>query len=94
LAEAGLEIVSRAPMFVLMNYPVDSSSRLLHSLWNRRARLVEKSEAAGWLFGAALYPFELAALRLLKEGPSVEIMICRKPAVAVKASLPAGAQGR
>jgi SAM-dependent methyltransferase len=80
VAAAGLEVVSRVPMFVLMNYPLDSTSRVLHSLWHRKARWVERSELAGWLGGAMLYPFELAALRLCREGPSFEIMVCRKPA--------------
>jgi hypothetical protein len=80
VAAAGLEVVSRVPMFVLMNYPLDSTSRVLHSLWYRKAWWVERSELAGWLGGAILYPFELAALRLCREGPSAEMMICRKPA--------------
>lgn len=94
LAKAGLEVVSRVPMFVLMNFPADSSSRLLHNLWNRKARWLEKSEPLGWLAGAALYPLELAALRFFKEGPSTEAMICRKRPEAAECPLPAGGRSR
>jgi len=78
VADAGLEIIDRAPMFVLMNAPVDSRNRLLRKFWNKMAWAVQKSELVGYLFGAALYPFELLAVRLLKESPTTELAICRK----------------
>jgi SAM-dependent methyltransferase len=78
VAAAGLEQIMRRPLFFLMNAPVDSSSRLHVRWWNALARIVHGRELAGAIAGAALYPFELAAVRLLHEGPSTELMVCRK----------------
>ncbi|MEZ5363358.1 MAG: hypothetical protein R2748_13700 [Bryobacterales bacterium] len=42
-------------------------------------RMVQRSEeAAGYALGAALYPLELLLRRIVREGPSAEIAICRK----------------
>ena len=38
-----------------------------------------RGEAAGWVAGAAAYPFEVALARILRERPSTELMVCRKP---------------
>ena len=79
---AGFEIVRKRPLFWLMNAPHDSRSRL-HALWWRAlAGVAARSDRAGALLGAALYWPELAATRLLRDGPSTELMICtlRSPA--------------
>lgn len=80
VAAAGLEIVTRRPSFVLMNDPVDSSSARLHGWWNGLTRRLRENPVRGRLYGAAVFPVELAATRLLREGPSTELMICRRPA--------------
>jgi SAM-dependent methyltransferase len=73
---AGLEIVRRRPLFWLMNAPHDSRSRL-HALWWRAlSGVAARSDRAGALLGAALYWPELAATRLLRDGPSTELMLC------------------
>ncbi len=77
--EAGFEIVERFPMFVLMATPVDSRSRLLKLLWSGIRTLAALSEVTGFLAGAALYLPERALIATLKESPTSEIMICRKP---------------
>jgi SAM-dependent methyltransferase len=78
----GLHLHRRGPMFVLMNYPVDTASGLPRALWsaltlplrvNRRL-----GQVTGFLLGAALYPFELLLTAGLREGPSTEFALCRK----------------
>lgn len=79
LADAGFEIVLRRPMFYLMNEPVDSDRRLHQAFWwHLVGQLRARGTHASWSFGAALYPFEVAIVSLLREGPSTELMVCRK----------------
>lgn len=80
LADAGFEIVLRRPMFFLMNEPVDSASARHRRFWWRIAgHLGHHGDARSWAVGAALYPIELAILALVREeGPSTELMVCRK----------------
>jgi SAM-dependent methyltransferase len=79
LAENGFEVVSRAPVFVLMNRPLKSSNRILGFTWRtieRVTRMRDHPRLGGWL-GAALYPIELLCLRLASTGPTTEMMVCR-----------------
>jgi SAM-dependent methyltransferase len=78
LSRAGFEIVLRRPMFVLMNAPLDSRSRILHRSWRTIRSLVSRHEALGSLVGALLFPVELLLVSALPEGPSTEIVVCRK----------------
>ena len=78
LHEVGLEVEQRRPVFVLMNTPVDSKSRLLRRAWTGVNVLVRRGQRWGNLVGATLYPVELALTRVLQEGPSTEIVVCRK----------------
>lgn len=78
LQEAGFEIVSRAPMFALMNYPTDSNSRLLKIFWRLLTLPPKVISPLGHIVGALIYPVEALALSIIKEGPSTEIMICKK----------------
>lgn len=71
-------IVSRKPVFVLMNTPVDSTSALLRTYWNLLMRVVSCSEALGGIAGALLSILEIPLTRLLREGPSTELLICRR----------------
>jgi SAM-dependent methyltransferase len=81
LKDAGFEIVSRRPMFWLMNGPVDSTSRILHGWWKRLTRVVRHSDRVANVVGAMLFPVELTLTRVLRESPTTEIMVCRKPAI-------------
>jgi SAM-dependent methyltransferase len=83
LQAAGLEVTERVPMFVLMNYPADSRSRLARWAWTAMAAPVMLGEPLGWILGAALYPLERALVRTLRESPSTELMLCRKPAAGM-----------
>lgn len=78
LREAGLEIELRKPLFVLMNTPVDSDSPVLERTWTAVNLLVRRGPRMGGAVGAALYPLELGLTRLVREGPSTEIVVCRK----------------
>lgn len=76
--EAGFEVVRRVPMFVVMNYPADTRSRLPKYLWTALVSPAMLSEVLGWILGALLYPVEYLLNRFMKESPSVELMVCRK----------------
>jgi SAM-dependent methyltransferase len=75
---AGFEIVDRVPMFVLMNYPADTTSRLARWAWTAMVAPATLAEPIGGLVGAVLYPLERALVRRLRESPSTELMLCRK----------------
>lgn len=76
--EAGFEIAGRVPMFVLMNYPADTRSRLARLGWTAMVAPAALAEPLGWLLGALLYPLEAVLTRTLRQSPTTEIMICRK----------------
>lgn len=80
VADAKLEIVTRRPAFVLMNDPVDTRSVRRQRWWEGLTRRLRKDPRAGCLLGAAKFPVEVAATRVWREGPSTEIMVCRRPA--------------
>jgi SAM-dependent methyltransferase len=75
---AGFEVLGRTPMFVIMNYPADSRSRLARWGWTAMVGPAMLAEPLGWLVGAALYPLERRLVRRIHESPSTELMICRK----------------
>jgi hypothetical protein len=79
LHDAGLDVVSRRPLFVLMNTPVDSANTLLQFVFARVSALARRN-VSGWLVGALLFPFELLLTRLVCEGPTTEIVVCRRSA--------------
>jgi 2-polyprenyl-3-methyl-5-hydroxy-6-metoxy-1,4-benzoquinol methylase len=78
LSLQGLRIQRRVPVFVCMNAPVDTSSIVPRFLWRVAMAPVKYVPALGHIYGAALYPAELALTRLLREGPSTELVICQK----------------
>ena len=67
------------PLLVLLNAPVDTRSRAARAAWWTLRTAALRGEPAGWLAGAAAYPLEVALARVLREGPSTEIMVCRRP---------------
>lgn len=76
--QAGLEIVRRVPMFVVMNYPTDSRSRLARLAWTAMVAPAALAEPLGWLAGAALYPVDRLLTAVMRESPTTEIMLCRR----------------
>lgn len=78
LATSGFETVLRLPMFVLLNSPVDSESRLLRLFWRGLAGVSRRSHRLGGLLAAALYTPELALTAVMRDGPSTELLVCRR----------------
>jgi 2-polyprenyl-3-methyl-5-hydroxy-6-metoxy-1,4-benzoquinol methylase len=79
---AGLEILERRPMFVLLNTPIDTTSRFLRLWWRVLENVAARSARIAGLVAAIVYPLELALVSRLPEGPSTELMVCRRPAGA------------
>lgn len=78
LMESGFEILERIPMFVIMNAPVDTNSRLLPAIWKLIRTTTKKGKFASNVTGCTLYPIELILTGIAREGPSTELMICKK----------------
>jgi SAM-dependent methyltransferase len=83
LRGAGLEVISRRPMFVLMNTPVDSHARLLHSWWGLVTSALHRWPGLGGALGGSLYPAEVILTGVVREGPSTELVVCRKRSDAI-----------
>ena len=77
---AGFEVIERVPMFVLMNYPADTTSKPARWVWTAMVAPAALAEPIGWAVGALLYPLEKVLVKRLKESPSTEVMICRRVA--------------
>jgi SAM-dependent methyltransferase len=80
LRRNGFTIERRAPLFLLMNRPVKSNSRLLKRTWHLIEDVTARHDRpylGAWL-GAALYPVEIASLRFMSTGPTTEMMIARR----------------
>ena len=75
---AGLKIHRRAPVFILMNAPIDTRSDFRLLAWRAFMYPVHLLPWLGRVYGSALYPIELCLTRLLTESPSTELMICGK----------------
>lgn len=78
LEDAGFRIVKRVPMFVLMNIPVDTRSNWPSLLWRLLMSPVRIFNVLGFLYGVILFPLEILLIRVSKESPSTEMMICQK----------------
>lgn len=76
-SDTGFEILARRPVFVLMNRPIDSVSPPLLWWWRNLERIVSH-ELAGSVAGAGLYPIDVLLTSILRQGPSTELMICRR----------------
>ncbi len=75
----GLEVLARRPVFVLMNNPVDSPSRVHRLWWQCLEAAARLDERVGWVLGATLFRLEIALATRLGDGPSTEMMVCRRP---------------
>lgn len=78
LAAAGFETVARLPMFFLMNTPIDSNSRALGFSWRVVSGICQRSHQTGGVLGCLLFPLELLLTGIAKEGPSTELVVCRR----------------
>ena len=70
-------------MFVVMNAPIRSDSAALRLTW-RLVRRLAKQQVLGNAIGSALFPLERLLLRVVKNGPSTELMICQKAATVAE----------
>jgi SAM-dependent methyltransferase len=77
---AGLVPVRRTPMFFLMNPPSQAGPTLHRRAWRALAQSIRRHPSLGGPAGAVLYPLEVTLGRLLSDGPSTYIVVCRKPA--------------
>lgn len=73
-----LEVMFRAPIFFLMNTPVDLPSDLPQTLWRFVMLPVRFLPSLGHIYGMLLFPLEIALTALIREGPSAEMMACRR----------------
>jgi SAM-dependent methyltransferase len=80
IAAAGLEVVKRKPAFVFMNDPVDRQGPWQTKWWEPLTQRLKADPKRGRKIGPALFGVELAATRVLRESPSTQIFVCRKPA--------------
>lgn len=80
LSRNGFDVLVRRPVFALMNTPVDTANGLYRTLWRATTAVARRREFLGGLAGMMLYPIEIALTSMLREGPSTELMICRKSA--------------
>lgn len=72
------EIILRKPMFYFMNTPVDTNNTFLKKLWQFQIKYASKNRYYSYILGFLFYPLELIALMFINEGPSTEILICKK----------------
>jgi SAM-dependent methyltransferase len=77
LDDAGLDIVHRTAMFVLMNGHVDAG-RARRIAWAAVLRALTVLPGSGRVSGALLFPLERRLVRSRREGPSTELAICRR----------------
>ena len=79
LTEAGFTIERRRPQYVLMENPGRAGNAVLRLTWRVVSKLASRGDLPGAAIGAALFPVELLATRLVRTGPGLEIFACRKP---------------
>ena len=78
LSQNKLRLIKKAPMFVIMNYPVNSKSTFWLASWKLLEKVIALSEFNGWLIGAFLFPIEIFLLNFVKTSYSTYIAICQK----------------
>lgn len=83
IADAGFEIKSVDPSFVLLNAPVASHNPLLKGYWKLLHTGLNAFKriglgAIGYLVGGLLFPLEMLLLSTVGYGPSTKILVCTK----------------
>jgi SAM-dependent methyltransferase len=77
LHDAGFTVLLRRPVFALMNTPVDTQSRFMRRYWSLLRRIARSGDRVAGAAGSLLYVPELLVTRVLREGPSTELVVCR-----------------
>jgi SAM-dependent methyltransferase len=92
LDAAGFEILGRLPIFVAMHPPYDlppgRRRRLAWRWWAWLEARLKADPEQGRLLGRWLGRFDRLAARLLRDGPSTELLVCRRRATAQKTDQP------
>ena len=81
LDAAGFEIVKRTPIFVTMHPPLDArgrTRRILDGLWSRVSRRLKKHPKDGRWIGAVLGVADRLLSRVVRDGPSTELLVARR----------------
>ncbi|MCB0402199.1 MAG: class I SAM-dependent methyltransferase [Flavobacteriales bacterium] len=78
IQSTGFKPVATVPMFVLMNDPVDTKSRVMRKIFWIITKTVRKGEGWGKFVGSMLTPFEKLLISLKTESPSTEIRVFQK----------------
>jgi 2-polyprenyl-3-methyl-5-hydroxy-6-metoxy-1,4-benzoquinol methylase len=73
-----MRIVVRAPIFVLMMTPLDTSSEAPRKLWRLLMEPLRHFPFLGHLYGPVLFSIDQLLTRIFREGPSTELVICKK----------------
>ncbi len=76
-----IQIIEIVPVFWLMNGPVDvakSNFSFIRKLWEIAMTPVMNSEFIGYFVGAFLYLIDGILIKIFKDSPTTELMICRK----------------
>lgn len=78
LEKNGFKIIRQRPMFYFMNMPVDGKLPLLRWFWKVQSKFIYRGKFWSKLLIAFVYPLEMLMIRIVKDGPSTEIMVCKK----------------
>lgn len=77
---AGLEPLVRRPLFFLMNDPADARRTVHRRAWRALVKALRARPNLGLALGACLYPLEIAIGGVRSDGPSTQLVVCRKRA--------------
>lgn len=80
LSAAGLEVVARYPVFVLMGFPVDTRHERVQRWWRSSVGRVAKDDRGARYLGPVLYCLDRVLTRLAAQGPSIEMLVTRRAA--------------
>lgn len=78
IESAGMTVERRQPLAVFLTPPVDTFFPLWLPLWQRTIGRAARGRRMGHLVGALLAPVDTLLTRLPLDGPSVELMTCRR----------------
>lgn len=78
LKKYNFKIISRRPVFYLMNTPIVSQNIFLKIYWRILTLMLHILPFLGYFFGPLLYFFETRITPKLKKGPSTEMIIAQK----------------
>lgn len=84
LNQQGIELIKKVPVFFLMHPPVKTKNKLLNYWWGGLMKgfglfsFLGLQEIFGFCAGAVLYPVEVFFLKRIKQGPSTELIVCKK----------------